>query len=172
MPLARYVDPEYLWSTVVSGSFIISAALSRSKATRKCFYLDVIHIAIVYGERDLLELRFGSVRSRDLLDLTCLSASQQGQCDESFLLPRCDSHRNCIRRTRLIRASNRLDQSVRSNDLIASVLFSRSNTTARSILQLDRNRRRAPLITICFQSYRSRYGYAVMIIGDDCGASA
>ena len=29
-------------------------------------YLDVNHIAIVYGERDLLELRFGSIRSRDL----------------------------------------------------------------------------------------------------------
>ena len=37
-------------------------------------YLDVIHIAIVYGERDLLELRFGSIRSRDLFDLICLSA--------------------------------------------------------------------------------------------------
>ena len=46
----------------------------------------MIHIAIVCGERDLLELRFGSIRSRDLLDLTCLSASQQGQCDELILL--------------------------------------------------------------------------------------
>jgi hypothetical protein len=49
-------------------------------------YLDVIHIAIVCGERDLLELRFGSIRSRDLFDLTCLSALQQGQRDESILL--------------------------------------------------------------------------------------
>ena len=47
-------------------------------------YLDVIHIAIVCGKRDLLELRIGSIRSLDLLDLTCLSASQQGQCDESI----------------------------------------------------------------------------------------
>jgi len=47
-------------------------------------YLDVFHIAIVCGQRDLLELRIGSIRSRDLLDLTCLSASQQGQCDESI----------------------------------------------------------------------------------------
>ena len=50
-------------------------------------YLDVIHIAIVYGERDLLELRFGSIRSRDLFDLICLRALQQGQRDESVLLP-------------------------------------------------------------------------------------
>ena len=56
-------------------------------------YLDVIHIAIVYGERDLLELRIGSISPLDL------------------------------------------------NDLIASVLYSRGNTTARSVLQLDRNRR-------------------------------
>jgi hypothetical protein len=45
-------------------------------------YLDVIHIAIVYGERDLLELRIGSISPLDL------------------------------------------------NDLIASVLYSRGNTTA------------------------------------------
>eukprot|EP01046_Picozoa_sp_COSAG06_P093752 COSAG06_NODE_39932_length_407_cov_0.883117_1_plen_85_part_01 len=32
-------------------------------------YLDVIHIAIVYGERDLLELRFGSISPLDLNDL-------------------------------------------------------------------------------------------------------
>eukprot|EP01046_Picozoa_sp_COSAG06_P054213 COSAG06_NODE_9584_length_1864_cov_110.394901_1_plen_77_part_00 len=46
--------------------------------------LDVIHIAIVCGKRDLLELRIGSIRSLDLLGLICLSASQQGQCDESI----------------------------------------------------------------------------------------
>ena len=47
-------------------------------------YLDVIHIAIVCGKRDLLELRIGSIRSLDLSDLIGLSASQQGQCDESI----------------------------------------------------------------------------------------
>ena len=47
-------------------------------------YLDVIHIAIVCGKRDLLELRIGSIRSLDLSDLICLSASQQGQYDESI----------------------------------------------------------------------------------------
>ena len=34
------------------------------------------------------------------------------------IVPRCDSHRNCVRRTRLIRASNRFDplaRSIRSN---------------------------------------------------------
>jgi hypothetical protein len=60
-------------------------ALAAGTAT----YLDVIHIAIVYGERDLLELRFGSISPLGL------------------------------------------------NDLIASVLYSRGNTTARSVLQLD-----------------------------------
>ena len=41
-------------------------------------------------------------------------------------------------------------------DLIASVLFSRGNTTTRSVLQLDSIRCRAPLATIRVQSYRSR----------------
>ena len=77
----------YLLHAVYCQTLLASQLDFETYITRSSYtYLDVIHIAIVYGERDLLELRFGSIRSRDLLDLTCLYLD-------------VISHRNCVRRT-------------------------------------------------------------------------
>ena len=79
MPEAYFLPPYSIDRYQVR---IIRTSLSYDYDT--LMYLDVIHIAIVCGKRDLLELRIGSIRSLDLSDLICLSASQQGQYDESI----------------------------------------------------------------------------------------
>ncbi len=60
------LDGAHAADAAVVGRPLEGPILAPEQTARSGTYLDVIHIAIVCGGRYLLELRFGSIRSRDL----------------------------------------------------------------------------------------------------------